>query len=83
MPWSADQPARARRAGRLDARIYHPGSTVGVALAFGVLEIAIGQMPTFQLTGITLVAVGIAGFTFTTTANVMMLLSVVPAMRAG
>ncbi|AXX27827.1 MFS transporter [Actinosynnema pretiosum subsp. pretiosum] len=51
------------------------------ALAFGVLEIVAGLMPTLWLVGLVLIPVGVAMMTFTTTANATVQLSVTPAMR--
>ncbi len=51
------------------------------ALAFGVLEVVAGLMPTMWLTGAMLIPVGIAMMTFTTTANATVQLAVSPEMR--
>ncbi|MEV8438502.1 MFS transporter [Actinosynnema sp. NPDC051121] len=51
------------------------------ALAFGVLEIVVGILPTMWLTGAALIPLGIAMMTFTTTANATVQLAVTPAMR--
>ncbi|MDQ2584485.1 MFS transporter [Saccharothrix yanglingensis] len=51
------------------------------ALAFGVLEIVAGVLPTMWLTGVALIPLGIAMMTFTTTANATVQLAVEPAMR--
>lgn len=51
------------------------------ALAFGVLEVVVGLMPTMWLSGLALIPVGVAMMTFTTTANATVQLSVAPAMR--
>ncbi|MEU4763500.1 MFS transporter [Actinosynnema sp. NPDC023794] len=51
------------------------------ALAFGVLEVVVGLMPTMWLAGLALIPVGIAMMTFTTTANATVQLAVSPAMR--
>ncbi|MGM1064012.1 MFS transporter [Saccharothrix sp. Mg75] len=51
------------------------------ALAFGVLEIVVGVLPTMWLTGAALIPLGIAMMTFTTTANATVQLAVSPAMR--
>ncbi|MEU4738847.1 MFS transporter [Actinosynnema sp. NPDC023658] len=51
------------------------------ALAFGVLEIVVGLMPTMLLSGLALIPVGIAMMTFTTTANATVQLAVSPDMR--
>ncbi|WP_447005434.1 MFS transporter [Saccharothrix isguenensis] len=51
------------------------------ALAFGVLEVAAGLMPTMWLTGAMLIPVGIGMMTFTTTANATVQLAVSPEMR--
>jgi MFS family permease len=54
---------------------------IGGALVFGVLEVAAGLMPNLISVGITLIPLGIAMMTFTTTANATVQLSVSPAMR--
>ncbi|NUT48805.1 MAG: MFS transporter [Saccharothrix sp.] len=51
------------------------------ALAFGVLEVVVGLMPTMWLSGLALIPVGVAMMTFTTTANATVQLAVSPAMR--
>ncbi|WP_267935135.1 MFS transporter [Saccharothrix sp. S26] len=51
------------------------------ALAFGVLEIVAGIMPSIWLTCAALIPLGIAMMTFTTTANATVQLAVSPAMR--
>ncbi|MBW0089547.1 MFS transporter [Pseudonocardia sp. KRD-184] len=53
----------------------------GSALAFGVLVVLAGLMPTFLLTGIVMVPLGFAALMFTTAANSAVQLSVEPAMR--
>jgi MFS family permease len=54
---------------------------IGGALMFGVLEVAAGLMPNLISVGATLIPLGIAMMTFTTTANATVQLSVSPAMR--
>jgi MFS family permease len=54
---------------------------VGSAVAFGVLEVVAGLMPTYLTFGIALIPVGVAMMTFMTTANSTMQLSVLPEMR--
>ncbi|MFC4950373.1 MFS transporter [Pseudonocardia sp. GCM10023141] len=54
---------------------------IGSALAFGVLVTALGLMPTFALTGVMIVPVGLATLTFTTAANSAVQLSVDPTLR--
>jgi MFS family permease len=66
----------ARRVGRPRLRVVY-----GSALAFGVLEVAAGLMPTFALVGVMLVPVGIAALLFTTAANATVQLSVTESMR--
>ena len=51
------------------------------AIAFGVLEVAAGLMPTFLAFAIALVPVGFAVMTFMTTANSIVQISVEPQMR--
>jgi len=51
------------------------------ALAFGLLVVAVGLMPTYALTGAVLVVAGFVALTFTTAANSVVQLSVDPAMR--
>ncbi|GAA3847711.1 MFS transporter [Saccharothrix violaceirubra] len=68
--------ARRSARGRPRLRLLFLGS-----LAFGVLEIAAGLMPSLWLSGAVLIPVGIAMMTFTTTANATVQLSVAPAMR--
>lgn len=58
-----------------------PGLLIGAALAFGVLEIVAGLMPTYLSFGLALIPVGIAMMTFMTTANSTVQLSVAPEMR--
>jgi MFS family permease len=66
----------AARRGRPRRRV-----VVGAAVAFGLLEIAAGLMPTYWLFAVTLVPVGIAALTFITTANAYVQTSVAPAVR--
>nr|WP_106617149.1 MFS transporter [Saccharothrix carnea] len=51
------------------------------ALAFGILEIVAGILPTIWWTCAALIPLGIAMMTFTTTANATVQLAVSPAMR--
>lgn len=53
----------------------------GSALVFGVLVVLAGLMPTYLLTGVVMVPLGLAALTFTTAANSTVQLSVEPAMR--
>jgi MFS family permease len=66
----------ARRSGRPRIRL-----VASSGLAFGVLLVAAGLMPTYLSTGIALVPVGLAALTFTTAANSAVQLSADPAMR--
>lgn len=66
----------ARRSGRPRIRL-----VASSGLAFGVLLVAAGLMPTYLSTGIALVPVGLAALTFTTAANSAVQLSAAPAMR--
>lgn len=54
---------------------------VGGAVAFGVLSVAVGLMPTYELFGLLLVPCGAAALTFTTAANSTVQLSVDPQLR--
>lgn len=54
---------------------------VGMALAFGVLELITGLMPTFWLFLVLLVPTGLAVISFSTAANSTTQLSVAPEMR--
>jgi MFS family permease len=51
------------------------------ALAFGVIEVVAGSMPTFETTAALLVPAGFAMLTFTTAANAAVQLGVEPTMR--
>ncbi len=51
------------------------------AVAFGLMEIVVGLMPTYVLYAATLPAVGVAALLTTTAANSVIQLSVAPAMR--
>jgi MFS family permease len=51
------------------------------ALAFGVLELAVGLAPTFEVMAVLLVPTGIAVLTFTTTANATVQLASAPHVR--
>ncbi|MDN5749430.1 MAG: MFS transporter [Pseudonocardia sp.] len=53
----------------------------GSALVFGVLVVLAGLMPTYLLTGVVMVPLGMAALTFTTAANATVQLSVESAMR--
>jgi MFS family permease len=66
----------ARRSGRPRIRL-----VAASGLAFGVLLVVAGLMPTYLSTGIALVPVGLAALTFTTAANSAVQLSAEPAMR--
>lgn len=66
----------ARRTNRPRLRL-----VVGSALVFGVLVTVSGLMPTFALTGVVLVPLGVAALTFTTSANAAVQLAVEPSMR--
>lgn len=66
----------ARRSGPPRLRL-----VISSALVFGVLVTAAGLMPSFALTGVVLVPVGLAALTFTTAANSSVQLSVEPTMR--
>lgn len=54
---------------------------VAAAMVFGLLEVAVGLMPSYALFGAMLVPVGAAALTFTTAANSTIQLSVAPTMR--
>jgi MFS family permease len=54
---------------------------IGMALVFGVLEIAVGLMPSFDSTALLLVPTGLVMLTFTTAANASVQLGVEPTMR--
>jgi len=69
----------ARRAGN-GARP-RPSVVVAAAMAFGVLEAAVGLMPTYLTFGLMLIPAGAAVLTFTTAANSTVQLSVEPTMR--
>jgi MFS family permease len=56
-------------------------TVAGAGLAFGVLLVVAGSMPTYLTTGLALVPVGFAALTFTTAANSSVQLSVDPTMR--
>lgn len=51
------------------------------ALAFGVIEVVAGSMPTFETTAALLMPAGLAMLTFTTAANAAVQLGVEPTMR--
>ena len=51
------------------------------AVAFGVLEIAVGLAPTFEVMAVLLVPTGIAVLTFSTTANTLIQLGSAPHVR--
>ena len=51
------------------------------AVAFGLLEVAVGLAPTFELMALLLVPTGIAILTFTTTANSIVQLGTAPHVR--
>lgn len=54
---------------------------IGAGVVFGLLEVVSGLMPTFLLTGLMMIPVGVAMMTFTTTANATIQLAVEPEMR--
>jgi MFS family permease len=64
-------------------RIRRPTSLflIFAAIAFGVIEIAAGSMPSFDSTAVLLVPAGLAMLTFTTAANASVQLGVEPTMR--
>ncbi len=68
----------ARRSGRGRPRLR---LVLGAALAFGLLEVGTGLMPTFTTFGMMLVPCGAAALTFTTAVNSTVQLSVDPWMR--
>jgi MFS family permease len=53
----------------------------GAAVAFGVLELVAGLMPSYLTFGLALIPVGVALMTFMTTANSALQLTVAPEMR--
>jgi len=65
------------------ARRTHPTTRLVIiaALAFGVLEVTVGLMPTFALLGIALIPAGFAAITFSTAANSSVQLASAPEMR--
>jgi MFS family permease len=67
----------------LGARRTHPTTRLVVlgALAFGLLEVGAGLMPSFALLAIFLVPVGLANITFSTAANSSVQLASAPEMR--
>jgi MFS family permease len=67
----------ARRAGTRP----RPAVAVGAAVVFGLLEVAVGLMPTYLAFGLMLIPAGAAVLTFTTAANSTVQLSVAPTMR--
>lgn len=66
----------ARRVARPRLRL-----VTGSALAFGMLVVAAGLMPSYLWTGVVVVPLGLAALTFTTAANSAVQLSVEPEMR--
>jgi MFS family permease len=54
---------------------------VGSALAFGLLEVIVGLMPSYWSFALLLVPVGVAALTFTTAANASVQLAASPVMR--
>ncbi|WP_051385765.1 MFS transporter [Actinokineospora inagensis] len=54
---------------------------LGSALAFGLLEVLVGFMPTYASFAVALIPVGLCLMTFMTTANSTVQLSVAPEMR--
>jgi MFS family permease len=69
----------ARRAGA--GRRPRLSVVVGAAMAFGVLEVTVGLMPTYLAFALMLIPAGAAALTFTTAANATVQLSVTPTMR--
>jgi MFS family permease len=67
----------------LGARRTHPTTRLVVfgAIAFGLLEVGVGLMPSFALLAIALVPTGLANITFSTAANSSVQLASVPEMR--
>jgi len=67
----------------LGARRRHPTTRLVIlgAIAFGVLEVVVGLMPSFALLAIALVPVGLANITFSTAANSSVQLASAPEMR--
>jgi MFS family permease len=67
----------------LAARRVEPGPRflVGVGVAFGVLEVVAGLMPTYLTCGLALIPVGLAMATFMPTANSTVQLAVEPHLR--
>ena len=51
------------------------------ALAFGLLEVAVGLAPTFEIMALLLIPTGVAVLTFTTTANSIVQLGSAPQVR--
>ncbi len=68
--------ASARRAGPPRQR-----TLFASVLAFGLLEIAVGLAPTYELMAVLLVPTGVAVLTFTTTANSTVQLGSAPHVR--
>ena len=68
----------ARRSGRGRPRLR---LVFGAAVAFGVLEVAVGLMPTYTTFGLMLIPCGAAALTFTTAVNSTVQLSVDPQLR--
>jgi MFS family permease len=54
---------------------------IGAALAFGVLELVAGLMPSYLAFGLALIPVGVAMMTFINTANGTIQLGIAPEMR--
>jgi MFS family permease len=67
----------------LSARREHPTLRLVIlaALAFGLLEVCVGLMPSFLLLAIALAPAGFAAITFSTAANSSVQLASAPAMR--
>ena len=65
------------------ARREHPTTRMVIvaAVAFGLLEVCVGLMPTFLLLAISLIPAGFAAITFSTAANSSVQLASAPAMR--
>ena len=67
----------------LGARRTHPTTRLVIlgAIAFGVLEVVAGLMPTFAVLAVALIPLGFANITFSTAANSSVQLASAPEMR--
>jgi MFS family permease len=54
---------------------------IGAGIAFGVIEVVVGIMPTYEAFAVALVPLGLAALTFMTAANTLTQLSVSPHLR--